>query len=113
MFCCPDKKPVILLNVRGFYSCLHDFVEGYVSLSLSSHSPSETDSRPLRAITAGFISPSNRAFMVFVDEPSSAGVGFDWGEAALAAIEDWEKKGAGGGKPYSLEWPENKKGELR
>ncbi|GAA5833002.1 hypothetical protein JCM3766R1_000394 [Sporobolomyces carnicolor] len=79
------KKPVVLLNVNGFYSALRQFIEG--------------------AISSGFIAPSNRNFLVFVDRPESA-TEFNWGEAALRAVEEWLKLGTGGAEPFQLEWKE-------
>ncbi|KAJ8292862.1 putative cytokinin riboside 5'-monophosphate phosphoribohydrolase [Rhodotorula toruloides] len=78
-------KPVVLLNINGFYSSLREFIN--------------------HAISSGFISESNRNFLVFVDQPKSG----DWGEAALQAIDDWKAKGAGGAVPYSFEWSEDRK----
>ncbi|GAA5906456.1 Log1p [Sporobolomyces salmoneus] len=82
------KKPVVLLNVNDFYSPLRQFIEG--------------------AISSGFISPSNRNFLIFVDPPSdSTDPDFDWGEAALSTVEEWFKLGTGGAKAFQLDWKEN------
>lgn len=79
------KKPVVLLNVQGFYEPLRLFVDN--------------------AIKAGFISEPNRAFMTFVDKPQDlTDDEFDWGQAALVALRDWTRQGAGGGTPYALQW---------
>lgn len=78
-------KPVIVLNVCGFYDGLKTFRE--------------------KAISSGFIAEANRPFMTFVDEDNDD-PSFDWGEAALQAMEKWEKDVAGGGKAYPLTWPE-------
>ncbi|GEM10097.1 cytokinin riboside 5'-monophosphate phosphoribohydrolase LOG family protein [Rhodotorula toruloides] len=78
-------KPVVLLNINGFYSSLRDFIN--------------------HAILSGFISESNRNFLVFVDQPESG----DWGDAALQVIDEWKAKGAGGAVPYSFEWSEDRK----
>ncbi|GAA5934545.1 Log1p [Sporobolomyces koalae] len=86
------KKPVVLLNVNEFYTPLRQFIEG--------------------AISAGFISPSNRNFLIFVDSPppstmpagESVVSSFDWGEAALRAIEEWHRLGTGGAEPFKLDW---------
>ena len=56
------------------------------------------------AISSGFIAEANRPFMTFVDGSDDAS--FDWGEAALLAIEKWEKDVAGGGQALLLSWPE-------
>lgn len=50
--------------------------------------------------------------MLFVDEDTEDPA-FDWGEAALAAINKWEKDGAGGGKAFSLEWPAERREQLQ
>ncbi|GAA6015427.1 hypothetical protein JCM11491_000428 [Sporobolomyces phaffii] len=96
------KKPVVLLNVNGFYSPLRQFIEG--------------------AIASGFIAPSNRNFLIFIDEPRApqprttdtdtdaagaavaAAAAFDWGRAALAAVDAWLELGTGGAEPFELEW---------
>lgn len=92
------RKPVILLSVDGFYDSLKVFIEGYVPLLTTAG----TDTG--RAITAGFISPLNRAFLTFVEAPSPLDPSFDWGEAAVAAVEAWEAEGAGGGTQLGLDW---------
>ncbi|GAA5955954.1 hypothetical protein JCM3765_000053 [Sporobolomyces pararoseus] len=79
------KKPVVLLNVNGFYSPLRQFIEG--------------------AISSGFISPSNRNFLIFLDPPTThEGETFDWGKAALTAIEKWLQEGSGGAQAFELDW---------
>ncbi|GAA6033979.1 hypothetical protein NBRC10512_007544 [Rhodotorula toruloides] len=115
-------KPVVLLNINGFYSSLREFIDQCVGSCffpqpatlihlVSAHRPPVTaiPSSPSRincsAISSGFISESNRNFLVFVDQPESG----DWGEAALQAIDDWKAKGAGGAVPYSFEWSEDRK----
>lgn len=55
------------------------------------------------AITCGFLAPENRALLTFLDKPADATDDFDWGEAALKAVEDWKAAGAGGGVPYNLQ----------
>ncbi|KAK4055167.1 hypothetical protein OIV83_000447 [Microbotryomycetes sp. JL201] len=86
-----QSKPVILLNVNGFYDALRTFVDN--------------------AITAGFIPECNRAFLIFVDK-RKGDEQFDWGVAALEAIEDWQAKGMGGGKAFDLSWPEDDRLDL-
>jgi len=81
------KKPVVLLNVNGFYRCLHTFVRG--------------------AVSSGFINQSNEGLMVLVDAPApEESEGFNWGEAALQAVAEWHnhKTGTGGVIQYSLDW---------
>jgi len=82
------KKPVILLNVNGFYEGLRMFIN--------------------TAIESGFIAEMNRSFMVFVDEPQDK----DWGKAALKGIEDWFASKMGGGKAYDLKWTEAQKKDI-
>ncbi|GAA6054273.1 hypothetical protein NBRC10513_006429 [Rhodotorula toruloides] len=82
-------KPVVLLNINGFYSALREFINN--------------------SIAAGYISETHRNFLLFVDGPASKDAAFDWGEAALRAIDDWEAKGAGGAVPYSFEWSEDRR----
>ncbi|GAA5822262.1 hypothetical protein JCM11251_006282 [Rhodosporidiobolus azoricus] len=88
-------KPVVLLNVNGFYSPLRDFINN--------------------AVSAGFISPNGRGFLTFVDGPLSTSATsteaeeFDWGAAALSAIKAWQDQGSGGAKPYSFEWSGDRK----
>lgn len=76
------------------------------------------------AIEAGFISPTHRNFLIFVDDPShsylpSPGLAdgetkhdvpssFDWGRAALLAIKRWREEGMGGAVPFDFPWHEDK-----
>jgi hypothetical protein len=76
--------------VGGFYSSLRDWVE--------------------TSINEGFIAEENRAFMIFVEEDNTKD--FDWGQAALQAIADWEKRGSGGAKALALDWPQDKRTDL-
>ncbi|SCZ90477.1 BZ3500_MvSof-1268-A1-R1_Chr1-3g02014 [Microbotryum saponariae] len=84
--------PVMLLNVNDFYSPLRSFIQG--------------------AVSSKFIAEVNKAFMIFVDRPTDADEAFNWGDAALTSIREWEAAGMGGGQAYSLEWPEQKRAEL-
>ncbi|KAK7049385.1 hypothetical protein VNI00_005986 [Paramarasmius palmivorus] len=67
-------KPVILLNVLGFYDPLRQQIRN--------------------AIEAGFIQPYNESLIIFVDGPDSRAredhESFDWGKAALSALENWK-----------------------
>lgn len=82
-----------------------------------------------RGIADKFISPSNRNFLIFVSPPSTSSSStstsssssfsasststspseeetpFNWGQAALQALETWESKGLGGALAYDLNWP--------
>lgn len=90
-------KPVILLNVNNFYSSLREFIQN--------------------AVSSGFIGTKQSNLLVFVDgtspsttsSPNGTAVNdFNWGRAALQAIQDWHEKGAGGAEPYSFEWSEDR-----
>lgn len=74
-------KPVVLLNIKGFYSSLRDFVRG--------------------AISAGFIRKENESFLVFVEKPAGE-QDFDWGKAAIQAVREWHKTDRG--EAYNLKW---------
>jgi len=66
------NKPVVLLNVLSFFDPLRQLIKN--------------------GIKEGYISPSNEKLIVFVDGPSSQDEheNFDWGTAALQAIETWQ-----------------------
>ena len=62
---------VILLNVLGYYDPLRQMIKN--------------------GIEAGFIQPYNESIILFVDGPAdrAAHATFDWGKAALDAIDEW------------------------
>ncbi|THV07998.1 hypothetical protein K435DRAFT_741547 [Dendrothele bispora CBS 962.96] len=64
-------KPVVLLNVLSFYEPLRQLIKN--------------------SIEAGFIQPEYEKIVIFVDGPANreAHADFDWGEAAVDAIDDW------------------------
>lgn len=66
------NKPVILINVFAYYNPLRDLIRN--------------------GIREGFIRPENEKLLVFVDGPAdhAAHETFDWGQAALDAIDAWE-----------------------
>ncbi|KAF9519892.1 hypothetical protein BS47DRAFT_1336615 [Hydnum rufescens UP504] len=70
------KKPVVLLNVCGYYTPLKQLIES--------------------GVTSGFITPWYSRIVVFVEAPEREGEGegegeaFDWGKAALEALETWK-----------------------
>jgi hypothetical protein len=68
---------VVLINVLGFYEPLRALVQG--------------------AIGAGFIQARSEGIIVFVDGPTEHAqhAAFDWGAAALAALEGWGGAPAG------------------
>lgn len=79
------KKPVVLLNINGFYSALQTFIQ--------------------TSIKAGFVKPENESFVVFVDGSSEPD--FDWGKAALEAVDEWHSTTRG--EAYKLTWGETAK----
>lgn len=62
---------VILLNVRSFYDPLRQLIKD--------------------GVREGFIDPVNEHIVVFIDGPPSIEEhgSFDWGKAALEAIDSW------------------------
>ena len=66
---------VVLVNVLGFFGPLRSLIQ--------------------RAISEGFIRPHNEQLVVFVDGPAdlSEHQTFDWGSAALAALDGWTRSG--------------------
>lgn len=63
---------VILINVFAYYNPLRDLIRN--------------------GVREGFIRPENEKLVVFVDGPAdhAAHETFDWGQAALDAIDAWE-----------------------
>ncbi|KAF8531625.1 hypothetical protein JB92DRAFT_2849290 [Gautieria morchelliformis] len=68
-------KPVVILNVLGFYEPLRDLIRS--------------------GIRTGFIPAKNEGLMIFVDGPSdlTAHETFDWGTPALVALRNWNNPG--------------------
>jgi len=66
-------KPVVLLNVLGFYDPLRELIRS--------------------AVRSGFVQPQNEGLVVFVDGPAdlSAHETFEWGAPALEAMGAWKK----------------------
>jgi len=62
---------VVLLNVLSFYEPFRQLIKN--------------------SIEAGFIQPEYEEIVIFVDGPENRGehVDFDWGEAAITAIDNW------------------------
>ncbi|KAI0320336.1 hypothetical protein OF83DRAFT_1053375 [Amylostereum chailletii] len=71
------NKPVLLLNVKKFYEPIRALIEG--------------------AINSGFIRKESKALAVFVDGPEDLAKHgtFDWGTAALQALDQWGGAPAG------------------
>lgn len=66
---------MILLNIRGYFNALREFIAN--------------------GIREGFVLPHNANLWTIVDDPRtadspSAGEAFEWGIAALEAIERWK-----------------------
>ncbi|KAI8999055.1 hypothetical protein BD414DRAFT_143116 [Trametes punicea] len=66
------SKPVIVLNVRGFYEPLRELIRN--------------------GIREGFILPKNEQLVRFIDGPADHAEHetFDWGKAAMEALDHWE-----------------------
>ncbi|KAG8953991.1 hypothetical protein FRC04_000975 [Tulasnella sp. 424] len=65
-----NQKPVIILNVNGFYEPLRTLIDG--------------------AIKEAFIQENGRRLVTFIDPPPGvAAIDFDWGKAAVDAIDLW------------------------
>ncbi|KAL0580447.1 hypothetical protein V5O48_001601 [Marasmius crinis-equi] len=66
-------KPVVLINVLSFYDPLRQLIKG--------------------SVASGFIQQYNQNLVVFVDGPAAREEHetFDWGTAALDAIEHWHE----------------------
>ncbi|KAJ7043086.1 hypothetical protein C8F04DRAFT_1073636 [Mycena alexandri] len=67
------NKPVILLNVCSFFEPLRQLIDNGVSY--------------------GFIKPLSKSIIIFVDGPKerSEHESFNWGEAALKALDAWDR----------------------
>ncbi|CAK5279427.1 unnamed protein product [Mycena citricolor] len=78
------NKPVVLINVLSFYEPLRQLVNN--------------------GIKYGFIKPESRSLLVFVDGPQSHAEheGFDWGKAAVAALDSWKRDAEDGLFDWSL-----------
>jgi hypothetical protein len=66
------NKPVVLVNVLSYYNPLRELIRS--------------------GIREGFIRPENEKLVVFVDGPAdhAAHETFDWGKAAVDAIDAWQ-----------------------
>ncbi|KAJ6606406.1 hypothetical protein DFH09DRAFT_1120107 [Mycena vulgaris] len=66
------NKPVVLLNVLAFFEPLRQLINS--------------------SIEYGFIKPASKDLIIFVDGPSSRAEheSFNWGEAALKALDSWQ-----------------------
>ncbi|KAG8892326.1 hypothetical protein FRB99_002801 [Tulasnella sp. 403] len=80
------QKPVVLLNVNGYWDPLKQLIE--------------------KGVGESFIEPKNRSLVTSIDAPSTGSAGFDWGKAALEAIEAWTPPQDGG----YFNWGTNKLG---
>jgi len=69
-------KPVVLINVLGYYDPLRALVKS--------------------AVASGFIKPMNERLVIFIDgSPGIDPADFDWGTAALSALDAWSPPGPG------------------
>ncbi|KAI9454294.1 hypothetical protein BJY52DRAFT_1122850 [Lactarius psammicola] len=69
-------KPVVIMNVLGYYNPLRALIKG--------------------AVASGFIKPINERLVVFIDCPPGIDpTSFDWGTAAIAALDAWSPPGPG------------------
>lgn len=67
-----------------------------------------------QAIASGFIPERNREYISWLEPPSDA-TDFDWGEAALDAVEAWQAKETGQdgvGVSYGIDWSARNKAAL-
>ncbi|KAJ8522680.1 hypothetical protein ONZ45_g778 [Pleurotus djamor] len=85
------NKPVILINVLSYWEPLRALIQN--------------------GIQEGFINPAGANLIVFVDGPSADAFpdehkNYDWGKAALKAIENWSREP--GNSPY--DWTATKSG---
>ncbi len=76
------QRPVLILNINGFYTPLRQQIS--------------------KAVEAGFISQLNSSLMRFVDlEEGEVEGKVDWGRKGVEALEGWKwEEGAG----YDLKW---------
>ena len=63
---------VIVINVLSFYEPLRQLIRN--------------------GVREGFIAPQNEQLIIFVDGPEDQSLheDFDWGQAALAALDQWQ-----------------------
>jgi len=66
------SKPILVVNVNGFYNPLHQLIQN--------------------GIQEGFIQPKNQHLLRFVNGPDdlSQHESFDWGKAAMEALDNWQ-----------------------
>jgi len=80
------NKAVVILNVCGYYDSLRSLVK--------------------RGIAEGFIRPESENLVTFVDGPEDHAEHetFDWGQAAIHAIESWDAENV---RAYPFQWLDN------
>ena len=80
----------MLLNVLSYYSPLRELIRN--------------------GVQQGFIEPANEALVTFVDGPSdlSEHASFDWGSAALNALDSWTRDTS---VIYSFDWSNSRHSE--
>ncbi|KAI5449486.1 hypothetical protein NCC49_004631 [Naganishia albida] len=79
------RRPVVVLNVNGFYSPLRAQIE--------------------LAVAEGFITPANTSLIKFVDLQAGDDEERDWGKRCMEALESWVWDESAG---YNLQWKEHK-----
>ncbi|GHJ84074.1 hypothetical protein NliqN6_0476 [Naganishia liquefaciens] len=80
------RRPVVVLNVNGFYSPLRQQIE--------------------LAVAEGFITPANISLIKFVDLQDGDDEARDWGRRAVEALQSWVWDESAG---YNLQWKEEGK----
>ncbi|KAF9001882.1 hypothetical protein BDQ17DRAFT_1170490, partial [Cyathus striatus] len=71
------NKPVVLINVRSFWEPLRQLIKN--------------------GVAEGYIKPTSEQLIVFVDGPETISDHdtFDWGNAALKALDEWPREREG------------------
>lgn len=67
---------MVLLNVNDFWDPLRALIDN--------------------AVQEGFVQKEKNGLVIFVDPPVSGRESFDWGQAAVDALESWESPSDGG-----------------
>ncbi|KAH7925527.1 hypothetical protein BV22DRAFT_1033899 [Leucogyrophana mollusca] len=77
------NKPVVVLNVLSYYSMLRELIRN--------------------GVREGFIPPQNERLVIFVDGPEDHAEHetFDWGSAALSALDSWHIDHFA---PFAISW---------
>lgn len=85
----PLATAVVIVNVLGFYDPLRAMIKG--------------------SVESGFIKPINEGLVIFIDGPPGIEpTEFDWGTAAVNALDAWSPPG-----PGIFSWTKNTTAKLR